>query len=472
MGNYYQPLYFGVSDTTDAAAPQKRPALSDLYRGPLYLGSPGVYLNPPTGQGPISKYELGASAPHSAPSPSGSAGGFLNAPTTLGGSAPEGPAARRYSALQEQGPPQLHGFKKFLDVLGQSTKLGRAIESAIPGSTGGYDLRLERARQAAGDEGKQAETASRESLNSAQAEEARARANALNNPPEKDVKQDWRPVTGTNWEINSATGETRQMQGVPTPPPKEPAVKNPMSGTVNGKQAYAYPASDGNGFVDANTGARLRNFVPAPSFAETGLYEPTEVPTPGGGMAPAVFNRRSGTVTRTNPQNAPIPAAAQKEINSDLASARNMDRLESAQQDILDEATKRGQRGPMGGGPYLNGPESMQFVSNHIAMTFGGVKGARVGRDLIEAHIKARDLDQATEAAAQGVLSGGVITYQQAQQMMGTAKINRSRMWQQARQAAEQYGVPDAVKMPSDLLGGGMQGGKTKSSDGIDFQPH
>lgn len=451
-------------------------ALADLYSGPLYLGGnpegdaadyfrkTGM-LKPPTVLGRPAPSPVNAEAPNM-PTPN------LGSSTMLGGQQ----STQIRNPLQDQAPQPLTGKHKALAAIFagmgafRSPELGQQIyneEFVAPQER--YQKQQE---QQQADIAQQREAASRESLQGAQAQEAQARANALNNPPEKDVKQDWRPVTGTNWEINSATGETRQMQGVPTPPPKEPAAKNPMSGTVNGKQAYAYPASDGNGFVDANTGARLRNFVPAPSFAETGLYEPTEVPTPGGGMAPAVFNRRSGTVTRTNPQNAPIPAAAQKEINSDLASARNMDRLESAQQDILDEATKRGQRGPMGGGPYLNGPESMQFVSNHIAMTFGGVKGARVGRDLIEAHIKARDLDQATEAAAQRVLSGGVITYQQAQQMMGTAKINRSRMWQQARQAAEQYGVPDAVKMPSDLLGGGMQGGKTKSSDGIDFQPH
>lgn len=340
--------------------------------------------------------------------------------------------------------------------------------------------------------------------------------------PKLDTSKDaWKPVTGTNYEINERTGETRPMSGIPAPTPKSRMQQKILSGPDGQPIAANFDPATGK-YFDAS-GQEITNPQPwqksqwvhtvvmiagkpmnieydpnnpdnrriigeaQPNFAQTGLYEPTEVPVPGGGMAPATFNRRTGTVTKVNPQNAPIPAAAQKEINSDLASARNMDRLENAQQQILDEAQKRGQKGPMGGGPYLNGPESMQFVSNHIAMTFGGVKGARVGRDLIEAHIKARDLDQATEAAAQRVLAGGVITFQQAQQMMGTSKINRAQMWNQAKQAAQQYGVPDAVKLPSDLAGeqGPPQGvtvpkgwswtqqdGQWGITDGKNFRPY
>jgi hypothetical protein len=166
----------------------------------------------------------------------------------------------------------------------------------------------------------------------------------------------------------------------------------------------------------------------------------------------------------TPPQKTPIPKEAQKQIDESLTTARGMDRLEGSQKQILQGVEQRGQKGPLGGGPYLNGPESMQFVANHIAMTFGAVKGARIGRDIIEQHVKARDLDQSTEALAQQVLAGGVITYQQAQQMMGTAKINRQQAWGQAKAAADTYGVSDAVKMPSDLQQSGG-GGASQSGE-------
>lgn len=53
-----------------------------------------------------------------------------------------------------------------------------------------------------------------------------------------------------------------------TEKPREPVAKNPMAGTVNGKLAYAYPSPDGKGFVDANTGKALTNFVPEPNYGQ------------------------------------------------------------------------------------------------------------------------------------------------------------------------------------------------------------
>lgn len=231
--------------------------------------------------------------------------------------------------------------------------------------------------------------------------------------------------------------------------PAAPKENKAVAGVLNGKPAWGVQTE--KGWVDPQTQASIPGFQPAPSFAETGLYEPVQVPVAGGGMAPGVFNRRTGATTPTAPTKAPIPKPAQKEIDESLNQARTMDRLDSAQKEILKDVEARGQKGPLGGGPYLNGPESMQFLANHVAMTLGGIKGVRPGRDLIEAHIKARDMDQATEALAQQILSGGVITYSQAQQMLGTTAVNRKTIWQQAKQTANNYGVPDAVKLPDEF---------------------
>lgn len=245
--------------------------------------------------------------------------------------------------------------------------------------------------------------------------------------------------------------------------PSAPADKTAKPGTVNGKPAWGIQTEQG--WVDPETRQIIHGFTPQPSFAETGLWEPTMMPDPSGkgGMVPGKFNKRTGEVVpiAAGKGGVSIPKPAQKEIDDALTTARGMDRLERAQTQLLQGAAKRGTSGPLGGGPYLNGPESMQFVANHIAVTFGSVKGARIGRDIIEQHVKARDLDQATEAMAQRVLSGGIITYQQAQQMLETAKINRKQAWQQARDAATQYGVPDAVKMPPEFSApsGGAVGG-------------
>ena len=138
--------------------------------------------------------------------------------------------------------------------------------------------------------------------------------------------------------------------------------------------------------------------------------------------------------------------------------ARNIDALEQEQRTILDQVSQPeekggGKRGTFGGGPYLNGPQSMQFLANHMALTVGRIKGARTGKDLIEAHIKARDLDQATEALASRVLSGGVLTYQQAQQMLGTTGVKRASAWQKVRETGQDLNVDTDDYVPTEYGG-------------------
>lgn len=150
--------------------------------------------------------------------------------------------------------------------------------------------------------------------------------------------------------------------------------------------------------------------------------------------------------------------------------ARNIDALEQEQRTILGQVSKPekeggGKRGMLGGGPYLNGPQSMQFLANHMALTVGRIKGARTGKDLIEAHIKARDLDQATEALASRVLSGGVLTYEQAQQMLGTTGVKRASAWQKVRETGQDLGVETDDYVPTEY------GGKRAPASGQPLPP-
>jgi hypothetical protein len=138
--------------------------------------------------------------------------------------------------------------------------------------------------------------------------------------------------------------------------------------------------------------------------------------------------------------------------------ARNIDALEQEQRTILSQVEKPekeggGKRGMLGGGPYLNGPQSMQFLANHMALTVGRIKGARTGKDLIEAHIKARDLDQGTEAIASKILSGGVLTHEQAQQMLGTTGVKRASAWQKVRETGQDLGVETDDYVPKEYGG-------------------
>lgn len=68
------------------------------------------------------------------------------------------------------------------------------------------------------------------------------------------------------------------------------------------------------------------------------------------------------------------------------------------------------------------GADDMVLLSNHIAMTFGEVKGARLGKDLIEAHLKARDLPDNVRVAAERVLHGDQLSPAQREEFLGLAK--------------------------------------------------
>lgn len=358
---------------------------------------------------------------------------------------PTRPATDRYSSLASQGPPQYHGFNKVLDILGTGTRIGREIETGTGMGSLGYQARLGQAAKQAQEEQATEKEQAGVGLTRAQTDETQARTESLRNPkPEKpeNLQQSYADAVADAQQRGVDPAKDPKVQQIADAitalqrQPAAPKENKAVAGVLNGKPAWGVQTD--KGWVDPQTQASIPGFQPAPSFAETGLYEPVETPTLGGGMAPGVFNRRTGQTTPMSPTKAPVPKEAQKQIDESLSVARGMDRLERGQSQILEGVQKRGQSGPLGGGPYLNGPESMQFVANHIAMTFGSVKGARIGRDIIEQHVKARDLDQSTEAAAQRVLAGGVITYTQAQQMMETAKINRRQAWQQAQDAAGQ----------------------------------
>ncbi len=81
---------------------------------------------------------------------------------------------------------------------------------------------------------------------------------------------------------------------------------------------------------------------------------------------------------------------------------------------------------------HLTGPESMALLAGHMAMTVGTIKGARTGRDLIQAHIKARSLSEDMEALANRVINGGVLTLEQAKQFTSLAEMRLNEIQSEA----------------------------------------
>jgi len=135
------------------------------------------------------------------------------------------PAKRRLEALEAQ-PPQLHGVKKVLDILGQAA--WPQLEAAIPGTPGHYQRDLLAAQQAAQEEERQlTQEATRRHLG-AQTEEAQARTEAIRAKPEptpKAPRTHYDPERGLL--INEETGEAKPIvENVPYPTPP------PMTGSL------------------------------------------------------------------------------------------------------------------------------------------------------------------------------------------------------------------------------------------------
>ena len=86
--------------------------------------------------------------------------------------------------------------------------------------------------------------------------------------PFAEVKPDWiAAVNPANKQPEYYDRATKQWTGV-VPYEKAANPQHPMAGTVEGKEAYAYPDPSGTGFVDANTGKKLADFVPMPNYGQ------------------------------------------------------------------------------------------------------------------------------------------------------------------------------------------------------------
>jgi hypothetical protein len=95
----------------------------------------------------------------------------------------------------------------------------------------------------------------------------------------------------------------------------------------------------------------------------------------------------------------------------------------------------------------------MNILTNHIGMTLGMQKGARITKDILHEAQTSRPWLQGLQATfdKQGFLSGVVLTKEQMQQMMTLSTSQRSNAWAQAVESARQGGVAAKVQIPSDV---------------------
>lgn len=99
------------------------------------------------------------------------------------------------------------------------------------------------------------------------------------------------------------------------------------------------------------------------------------------------------------------------------------------------------------GRPLPTGAQSMLMLSQHLQTTFGGVKGARVTKDMIAEHLGARSISDSALVAVQKLTNGDVLSPDQWEAFYQLISQSRSQHWQTALREAPRHGV-DVTGLP------------------------
>jgi hypothetical protein len=116
------------------------------------------------------------------------------------------------------------------------------------------------------------------------------------------------------------------------------------------------------------------------------------------------------------------------------------------------------------GKDFPAGSQSVQMLANHLQGTFGNVKGARIGKDLIEQHLGARSVSDSALVAVQKLTSGDKLSPAQWDAFFSMIGQTRDESWRSVLDDAQALGRPlDYIAFPSDLrqrwgLGPGRMG--------------
>jgi hypothetical protein len=104
------------------------------------------------------------------------------------------------------------------------------------------------------------------------------------------------------------------------------------------------------------------------------------------------------------------------------------------------------------GKTFDSGAQSVQMLSNHIAGTFGNVKGARITRDMIEKHLGARSVSDSLLTGIQHLTSGQVLSDNQWNAFFEMIGQRREETWQTVMDDGKALGRPlQLVAFPEDF---------------------
>lgn len=217
-----------------------------------------------------------------------------------------GPQQKAYEDLSAEGTPKLSGWRKALDAIGSIFPIGRAIETAIPGSPQNYNAKLNNAALAAAKE---------QTIGAGQREAESATAKAQFETPEKrrayiaahpdefegvddfqkndfilagkfpqrepaqpkaekpeNLQQDYADAVvaaqkagkdpAQDPKVQQLADAITSLQKQPAPPKENKAV----AGTVAGRPAWGVQTD--KGWIDPQTQKAIPNFQPAPNYAQ------------------------------------------------------------------------------------------------------------------------------------------------------------------------------------------------------------
>jgi len=219
-------------------------------------------------------------------------------------------------------------------------------------------------------------------------------------------------------------------EGYKLPEPKPGA---PRPGQSGGKNVFGFFNPGKKQWQDA-AGNALPDFKPLPSFAETGLYEPVGAYEPSTqSFKMGSFNRRTGQISITGQDGGavPMPAPIMGVIGKDFSAAREAQtRLRIMEQNEKDALEGKQQA-------------MLSLVANHIGMTLGAQKGARINQAVWNEAVESAPFlgRVAAQFGPDGYLVGVKLTPDQIKQMVELAKERNDLQWQQVSDTGATYGV-------------------------------
>lgn len=313
-----------------------------------------------------------------------------------------------------------------------------AAMAAIPGTDLNKTLA---ANRAAKQKLTQEEATSKENLEGAQADEAKARADALRHPPEKTEDEEWSTVpniTGPNGEPIQQEKHSGQMRygDVTSKPLKTPGStseqnKEAFQGVISKIDAAGLPTGPKD--IDKSLDAAMkRGIISGAEHATAKAYQSAN-PTPGTNLTVHIAGAQQA-------QGFQHTEAQEKDTYKRYETAQDAEQRLSRMEASYQKALKGDQQA------------MLALLTDHIGMTLGLQKGARITKDILNEATASMPWLEKIESKfdSRGYLSGVTLGPDQMAQMLDLGYEARDRAVQGAHDSSELYGVqppPGAEKV-------------------------